>query len=263
MIGIAGEVGAEARLPAAEGIVDAVPVGGRQPLHVVPVGIDAHRPRAADCEAVARRGGPFVRPGSPAQQRSLRILRVLADHAVDRVRPVKRPAGSADHFDLLKVLDDGPVQVPQHRRSQRRIDRPAVDQGEHLVPRLQPVEAAGADRILRRVDLLHVKVRCQPQHFRERSRARRVDVVRSNHVKRGRSARQRLLALGRGAHPDLRELLDRKVGKVLRAGRRRLLRKRRRSCRHADPYAQGRNGRTQPRTHAVPSAKTPAAAIPT
>ena len=81
-------------------------------------------------------------------------------------------------------------------------------------------------------------------------------------VERGRRLAQRLVALGGGAHRDLRQLLDRQVGKVFLVALRLALKFRvSRERRRSNANTKTRESRRNQPTHAQPHSKFHAAAI--
>src|SRR5690606_15051236 len=119
---------------------------------------------------------------------------------------------------------------------QGRIDAAPVDQHQQLVGGLVAVEAARADRIVDRIDPLHVQVRGQPQRLRQAARPRAPDVVRADHEDGRRRVGQGLGPARHRGHLDHGQLFQRQPRQVLvartaaqlpRRGDRRFLRRRR------------------------------------
>ncbi len=190
VIGFGNEIGSKSGLPAGVIVIGGRPRSGRQTIAIVPVGIKAQRPAVADRQAVADRRSLLAGARGGPRQRPDRIVGVAADdvdNAIDRIWPIQRAARTADHLDLLNVFQDRGMQVPVHRRGERRVDRPAVDQDQQFVARLDAVEAARADRIFAGVDLLDLEVGRQPQRLGQEGCARSGNLIAGDDIKRGRS----------------------------------------------------------------------------
>ena len=193
-VGFAAEIGREAAL-ASRGYRSSA--SGPDADRAVPRGRANWRRRASrpTSRARSRSAPPPMRSlgaDRPANQPADRVLRALggdADDAVHRIGPVERPARPADHLDLLDVLEQRLVKLPEHAVGERRVDRAAVDQHQQLVAGLDAVEAAGADRILARGHLLDVEVGGEPKRLGQRGDARILDVLPGDDVERGRRLR--------------------------------------------------------------------------
>ena len=101
------------------------------------------------------------------QQSSMSVSGAFRDdvnHPIHRIRAPYGSTGTADHFDSLDVLQRHILRVPIDPAEKRRINRPAVDQHQKFVRKLQ-VEAARGNRPGIRVDLSHIQSRNHPQEI--------------------------------------------------------------------------------------------------
>src|SRR3546814_1591937 len=79
---------------------------------------------------------------------------------------------------------------------------------QHRVGGLVAVEAARADRILPRIDLLELEIGREPQHFGQGRRGGPNDILVADDVDRGGSLAQRLAPARNGGNLDPGKLLE-------------------------------------------------------
>ena len=139
------------------------------------------------------------------------------DHPVHGVGAPQRRAGAANHLDPLHVLQHRVLHVPIHPREQGCIHAPPVHQHQKLVGK-SPVEAAGANCPLARVEPRHVDPRNHAQRFGDGAGARSPDVLLCNDVDGSRRPGQLLFLLGCGGDLDVHQILNILTDQVGRAG---------------------------------------------
>ena len=118
------------------------------------------------------------------------------DHAVERVRAPHRRGRSANHFDLLHLVQVHRQEIPHHEPEEILIQTPAVEQRQ-LAGRQRAGRAAAGDVDVPRRDLRDVDAGNAAQQLGEVLGRRVLDRHAGDHAHRGRRVDQRLLGARR------------------------------------------------------------------
>ncbi len=127
--------------------------------------------------------GLIFRAAAGRDEQALGVRGALGDDVDDSVHGIgapQRSARTANHLDVIDVIEQRVLRFPVRASEQRRVDRAAVDQHEDR-SRQTVGKAAHANRPDAGADARDLHAGREAQHFGNRSRARSADVFLRDH----------------------------------------------------------------------------------